>query len=844
MASSNILTDFDAWQAALFATLVKATKAANAIPASDVTFYRTFDRTFASDMEDISISTLDMCNELMRQAGGPSTVELKDSDDVNDSFDIVTDVVDNMLEKVDVALDDMKAPRKKGIFIPQSAPVTEKLELKLIHAQNIARPQLQFPDPIDNSTAPFIRKIKYKPNAKVDLNYGIEQASTDSSSSDQIIQPHPYEYEIKNLEYPQHMFEQRPEQLYLPFDTTTAIWVETEDELKDMCKTLEMQREIAIDLEHHNYRSFQGFVSLMQISTRDQDYIIDTLELRGSLHLLNQSFTDPNIVKVLHGAESDIIWLQRDFGVYIVNMFDTYHASKLLEFGSHSLAHLLKLYADFDADKRYQLADWRIRPLPKEMFNYARSDTHFLLYIYDRMRNALLDKSNPTTHNLLQATLLRSSETCLKKHEKEIYDAESGEGPGGWRNMYSKWNRSLNNVQFAVFKALHAWRDQLARDEDESIRYVLPNHMLFSLAEKMPEESAGVLGCCNPVPPPIRMNASDVALLISHTKSSVAPMVGGYKRVAIDVPVHVRFDPKTGLQGTQEPKATNEASSSVNQTSIGKTEQSNNTKATSAISKETEGSRVTDTKSTRLVIDPTPLLARSSALFGGLKPSAEISDEEEGKRLASKIMAQLSAKPSAPAPVFKEITNTHSMESIKEPVVEKPKVEEEKKEIGEEEAKPKRTDVLILSSMSKKRARAIDEDRAELSQGDGSAISSDAEGEESETVSVKKKKKKNKQAKKLASTSTTPSSSTPASGDEMPESFQPFDYNSVRSVVDENVEDLTSGKRKKKKKGAVEANPAFDPYSKLVEGAELKKKDATFSRNPKSGARSMTFSKK
>lgn len=34
--------------------------------------------------------------------------------------------------------------------------------------------------------------------------------------------------------------------------------------------------------------------------------------------------------QVLHGAESDIVWLQQDFNLYIVNLFDTYHASKVL----------------------------------------------------------------------------------------------------------------------------------------------------------------------------------------------------------------------------------------------------------------------------------------------------------------------------------------------------------------------------------------------------------------------------------------------------------------------------------------------------------------------------------
>ena len=59
------------------------------------------------------------------------------------------------------------------------------------------------------------------------------------------------------------------------------------------------------------------------MSTRKQDYIVDTLALRSDLWILNEAFTDPKIVKVLHGADSDILWLQRDLGVYVVNMFDT-----------------------------------------------------------------------------------------------------------------------------------------------------------------------------------------------------------------------------------------------------------------------------------------------------------------------------------------------------------------------------------------------------------------------------------------------------------------------------------------------------------------------------------------
>ena len=47
------------------------------------------------------------------------------------------------------------------------------------------------------------------------------------------------------------------------------------------------------------------------------------------------------VVKVLHGADSDIVWLQRDFGIYVVNLFDTGQAARVLTYPSAGLAYLL-----------------------------------------------------------------------------------------------------------------------------------------------------------------------------------------------------------------------------------------------------------------------------------------------------------------------------------------------------------------------------------------------------------------------------------------------------------------------------------------------------------------------
>ena len=109
---------------------------------------------------------------------------------------------------------------------------------------------------------------------------------------------------------------------------------------------------MAVDLEHHNFRSFQGFTCLMQVSSRTRDFIVDAIKLRAHLgNALREVFANPSIVKVLHGSDSDIEWLQKDFSLYIVNLFDTGQASRVLGLKSFSLAHLLQTYCNILADK-------------------------------------------------------------------------------------------------------------------------------------------------------------------------------------------------------------------------------------------------------------------------------------------------------------------------------------------------------------------------------------------------------------------------------------------------------------------------------------------------------------
>ena len=325
----------------------------------------------------------------------------------------------------------------------------------------------------------------------------------------------PYTDEINSIKYPKGLFKISEPLKQLDFDQTPFTWVSNNEQLDSLLIKLNKSKEIAIDLEHHDFRSYYGFVCLMQISIRGEDFIIDTLKLRAELIKLNEPFTNPNIIKVLHGAESDIVWLQRDFGIYIVNLFDTFHATKVLGHSAHSLSSLLSTYCNFEADKRYQRADWRIRPLPKEMLHYARADTHYLLYIYDILRNTLLERGKKK-NTLINDVLKRSENTSLNTYFKDLYDFDHGYGIGGWRNLAIRWNRVVEGTLLEVFRRLHRWRDFLARKEDESVRYILPNHQLYELALKQPKSSTEVIKSLENVTNLIRQRSKEIANIINE----------------------------------------------------------------------------------------------------------------------------------------------------------------------------------------------------------------------------------------------------------------------------------------------------------------------------------------
>lgn len=148
--------------------------------------------------------------------------------------------------------------------------------------------------------------------------------------------------------------------------------------------------EIAFDMEMYNPSKYTQVTCLIQItSNATKEYVIDTLAPGVWEHvaLIAPLFEDPTIVKVGHSIGGmDIPSLHRDFGIFCVNAFDTYEASKQLKTkGGNGLAVVCESYGlenvEFykELKAEYQKTDWRVRPLTDAMIQYGRYDIHYLL---------------------------------------------------------------------------------------------------------------------------------------------------------------------------------------------------------------------------------------------------------------------------------------------------------------------------------------------------------------------------------------------------------------------------------------------------------------------------------
>lgn len=507
--------------------ILSLTKVSNDLPGNkreDYDFYSTFPE-FRKSMATQGKKLREMIKTQLSFQGMKTGVPQSNIDSL---VDMLTDANDSILERINISLDEAGGGKKIAdpLLLSVSQSNVSRVagswnnfdrtkfkgenkagEVKLLAAKNVLRPQVKFKKFIDNTSAPFTPRLTEKPHSKKPLSILVEY---DDSNTEFF--SHPYLFEMERLKPEGDMVTLIEASMPKSVDTTDFAFIQTSNELNVMIEELKQHSVIGVDLEAHNYRTYQGITCLVQISSAEKDYLVDPFPIWEEMTQLNVIFADPRIVKVLHGCREDVQWLQRDFSVYLVNIFDTHIAGKLLNLPRLSLAWLLENYCKIYADKQYQLADWRIRPLPEVMVYYARQDTRYLIYLYQKLKVELLSRGNEQK-NLLLSSYQQSNMITMNRYNKPMVT------PDSYKNILKKSKAVHNNRQLYAMQELYSWRDSKGRQEDESTNYVLPNHMMLKISTELPREMQGILACCNPIPPLVKQNLQELHEIMRKARS-------------------------------------------------------------------------------------------------------------------------------------------------------------------------------------------------------------------------------------------------------------------------------------------------------------------------------------
>jgi ribonuclease D len=251
----------------------------------------------------------------------------------------------------------------------------------------------------------------------------------------------------------------------------TPLYLDTPDTVDNFLASIATTPILALDTEGASFHRFVDRIYLLQLSTRDETAIIDPLPI-GSPVGLGYLLESPSVEIVFHDADYDLRLLHQDYSWQVRNIFDTRVAAQLLGLKAFGLAALLERYFGVKLDKKYQRADWSLRPLTQGMLDYAAQDTIHLLELRDRLKDDL-DRAGRWDWAREEFALLEGTRW-------------PDEDPGD-AFLRIKGARDLSRRELAVLRELVPWRDSVARELDRATFRVVGNEQLLDASRNQPK---------------------------------------------------------------------------------------------------------------------------------------------------------------------------------------------------------------------------------------------------------------------------------------------------------------------------------------------------------------------
>jgi ribonuclease D len=247
-----------------------------------------------------------------------------------------------------------------------------------------------------------------------------------------------------------------------------AIWIDRDDELPALARTLESQAWIGVDTEFLRERTFFPKLCLLQLAAGGQIWCVDTLRI-ASLDPLMPALTAATTRKIIHAARQDLEAVYLSTKRVMSPIFDTQIAAGCIGLKPQiGYAELVKTLLDVTVPKGQTRTDWSKRPLSREQLEYAADDVSYLGDVASHLSQRLRELGRE--HWVM--------EDCLGLEDRELYEPDPGQAWGRLRGL-----AQLAPGPRARAKATAVWREKLARARDLPRAWILSDAAIFAVAQ-------------------------------------------------------------------------------------------------------------------------------------------------------------------------------------------------------------------------------------------------------------------------------------------------------------------------------------------------------------------------
>ena len=247
----------------------------------------------------------------------------------------------------------------------------------------------------------------------------------------------------------------------------TDLLIKTNTQLSHYLNYIKDETLLAIDTEFRRVDSYFPELCLIQIATKDKLECIDVLSL-NNLEPLFIKLYDNKTKWIVHSARQDIEALYYLSGRIPSAIFDTQIAASFLNYPLQvSYQSLTESLQNIILEKKFTRFDWRIRPLPPDVLQYALDDVKYLIPIFKQLSNELI-KYKKLEWAEEEFKLLLKKET-YSPNIKQIIKKTKG---------ISKI--SSQHIDMAIKLVL--WRESSAQKKNKPRKWVMSDEKLIDYA--------------------------------------------------------------------------------------------------------------------------------------------------------------------------------------------------------------------------------------------------------------------------------------------------------------------------------------------------------------------------